>query len=187
MASEHRAQELSDLLARVEGATGPDRSIDRALAYYLDGTGVEKERKLYVELGDAMWAPGPDGLSPYDIARGDRIRHEWQKGSRGRRGHYAPVRWFSCDGPMPLTECEAFTASVDAAIALVERLLPGWRWSLGNLKRGGQAYLMRSQGAELIGPGIAPTPALAILAALLRALLHDARDGASQQKATDHG
>lgn len=170
-------QSLSDLIARVEAATGPDRAIDRALAYHLEGTGVEKERKLYAEIGDAMWVPGADGRSPYDKARGDVIRSEWQKGSRGKRGSYMPVRWNSCDGPRPLTNSPAFTASLDAALALVERVLPGWEWHVLFCPEhcGGvgcsYAGLNPETGAQ--GPSIAlrgKRVPIALLAALLRAL-----------------
>lgn len=62
------------------------------------------------------------------------------------------------------------TASLDAALALVERVLPGSTWSVGNRSRGAQAYMMRAPGLTLIG-GNAPTPALALLAALIQALI----------------
>lgn len=167
---------LQDLLERVEAATGPDRMIDRALAFHLEGTGVEKERKLYAEMGDAMWVPDAKGLSPYDKARGDTIRSQWQAGSRGKRGCYAPVRWNSCDGPRPLTNSPAFTASLDAALALVERVLPGcwYVFGKGKLRAAEPAY-----GAQILFGadevlGIAEHDAglpLALLAALLSALI----------------
>jgi len=58
------------------------------------------------------------------------------------------------------------TSSLDAALSLVERMLPGWPW------------IVYHDGAELISPkaagpihyGRAPTPARSLLAALLRAL-----------------
>jgi hypothetical protein len=58
--------------------------------------------------------------------------------------------------------------SIDAALDLVERKLPGWAWSVGNLQAGGQAYVMR-RGGPLIG-GVGKTAPLAILDALLTAL-----------------
>lgn len=56
-----------------------------------------------------------------------------------------------------------------AALSLMERCLPGWTWSVGNLRVGAQAYLMRAEGAQLIG-GPAASPALALILAMLRAL-----------------
>lgn len=64
---------------------------------------------------------------------------------------------------------ERWTESLDAALRLVGAKLPGWAWSVGNLSTGGQAYLMRAESAKLIGAH-AKTPALALLAALLKAL-----------------
>jgi hypothetical protein len=69
-----------------------------------------------------------------------------------------------------LTRCEPYTASLDAALALVERCLPGRSWDL-SFTLGDQPYYM----ANLLWPArefraVARTPALALLAALLRAL-----------------
>ena len=82
-----------------------------------------------------------------------------------------------------------FTASVDAALALVERVLPGWR--IENLCEW-EARPLRKRGpwmCDLVGPGDffsrlngkcgnAPTPALALCIALFEAL---------QAKEADHG
>jgi hypothetical protein len=62
-----------------------------------------------------------------------------------------------------------YTASLDATLALVEEKKPGWAWSVGNLRAGGQAYLMNRPGGAMI-EGKASSPALAVLIALLRAL-----------------
>lgn len=70
----------------------------------------------------------------------------------------------------------AFTASLDAGLGLVEKVLPGWSWNIGRFPS------VRAQLAEPIeteyGPAIgqranesAATPPLAILAALIRALI----------------
>jgi len=65
----------------------------------------------------------------------------------------------------------AFTSSVDAALALVERVLPGWWWAVGQYS-GGAASANVSRDGKRHGPDVmAPTPALALLAALLTALL----------------
>jgi hypothetical protein len=67
--------------------------------------------------------------------------------------------------------CPAFTASIDAALALVERKLPGCRWYIGRnpeAKRECDATLEASNGTA--GGADAPTAPLAILAALLDAL-----------------
>lgn len=71
-----------------------------------------------------------------------------------------------------LTDClPPYSASVDAALALVERVLPGCGYDLtfvpGN-DHPFDAYLWPDSGGPEIGEGV--TPALAILSALLRAL-----------------
>lgn len=188
MASEHRAQELSDLLARVEGATGPDREIDAAVMF-----------DLFAKPVGARDDGGPTGyLWPED-------NPSWNFGIRfpGKDREWFTAARQKIDGEtltiwrddawvlMNSLRIPPLTASVDAAIALVERTLPGWRWVVRRAypEDDGRplhvSYVEQVDG-ENFG-AIAPTPALAILAALLRALLHDARDGASQQKATDHG
>ena len=72
------------------------------------------------------------------------------------------------------------TASVDAAFALIERVLPGAFWSVSNAARKPRAsvwvpsplraYSTRHQSAE--------TPALALLAALLEAKIVEAENDA---------
>ena len=77
-----------------------------------------------------------------------------------------------------------FTASIDAALALVERVLPGWFWRAGHVPnqkwdgreyRDNWAHLSRTDASNCDrgdeATGWAATPALAILAALLTALI----------------
>ena len=70
------------------------------------------------------------------------------------------------------------TSSIDAALGLVERVLPGWSWRVGayNLDRVPRCELAQPVETEF-GPGIGvraqvdgPTAPLAILAAMLTAL-----------------
>jgi len=76
-----------------------------------------------------------------------------------------------------------YTASIDDALALVERMLPGWFWRTGRMtaphwQNGSYAdywcHLQRTHSdhcdREDESTGFAHTPATAILAALLRAL-----------------
>ena len=60
-----------------------------------------------------------------------------------------------------------YTGSIDAALALVERKLPGWEWQV---RRTGYAELHHPTHHLKDEIGRAATPALAILAALLSAL-----------------
>ena len=66
--------------------------------------------------------------------------------------------------------------SLDAALALAERVLPGWLWSVGIARRGGKvfaeadAYEVNGDGdAEWFCQTEATTPALALCIAILRA------------------
>ncbi|HET6518667.1 MAG TPA: hypothetical protein VFG47_02470 [Geminicoccaceae bacterium] len=65
-------------------------------------------------------------------------------------------------------EVPAYTASVDACLALVHRALPGWGWHVGYDARGVIPYAAVSKGRARHEAG-APTVPLALLAAILRA------------------
>lgn len=75
--------------------------------------------------------------------------------------------------------CPEVTASIDAAVALCERVLPGWKWSLQN-----SGVLSDSSGYAMVAPDAeattiiaeAATPPLAHLAAILRAKIAEAKD-----------
>ena len=83
------------------------------------------------------------------------------------------------EGREPPAAPPAYTASVDAALALVERVLPGWQRIIGEHDRVGQNVQWRATLIQPPGHGVvaawAPTPALALVLALLRAL--QAREG----------
>lgn len=139
---------LVELLARVESATGPDRELNCLLASAID----------------------PE-LEDYEPS-------ERFPGCLQRNG----IPGWTTGAPL-------YTHSLDAALALVERVLPGsvppprqdmplWlprvaRWFNGKW----EATLYRStDGYTAEGRG--PTPALALLAALLKALIADADQAA---------
>lgn len=68
-----------------------------------------------------------------------------------------------------------YTASIDAALALVEKKLPGWAWKLDRAF-GEPPYIVAVVASRPIDvtaahAGEAPTAPLAILSALLRALI----------------
>lgn len=84
-----------------------------------------------------------------------------------------------------LTDCPAYTASIDAALALVERKLPGWFWRGGHVPSfhwtGTRnvdcwAHLSRTDASncdkEDEATGWCNTVPLALVAALLHALAH---------------
>jgi len=74
----------------------------------------------------------------------------------------------------PFARIPAYTASIDAAVALVERLLPGIFWVIGQGKTNSVEKLFGCQllfgTEEIIGSGESDHAPLAILLALLKAL-----------------
>lgn len=153
---EDRAQPLASLLARVEAATGPDRETDAAIW-------------LHFTPGATRWSTR---------VRHAKTGHEWDVDeTRDATGYLVTV--------------PDYTASLDAALALVERTLPSWMVSLLLSREHGRHFASVRNGSiinpdKIEGTGEATTPALALLAALLKALQAqpnriDARDGSSPQ------
>jgi hypothetical protein len=88
------------------------------------------------------------------------------------RGHY----WYVQRSGKSLHRAPYYTASLDAAIALVERQLPGWRFKVGQRMKmrfvaSYWAVIIPQEGRIPFFHGASETPALALLSALLRALI----------------
>lgn len=105
-----------------------------------------------------------------DAALWCALLHPDCKPSQSRPGYVAitdddPSRW-------GYKEVEHYTASLDAALALVEAKLPGSAWSVSTVMfgRGGYVAGIGRVGLNEDIEARAPTPALALLAALLAAL-----------------
>ena len=119
------ARDLTDILARLEAATGPDQELDKLIG---------------AALGSNPHITGPVSAAGVGITRYDHI-----------------------------------TASLDAALALVERVLPGWAWAIF----GPDPSFGLPMCEASLAPGDAfsgvkvdgPTPALALLIAMTRALI----------------
>ncbi len=131
---------LPELIARLEAATGPDRELDGELALSAGWTFQKMAR--------------------------DRVAY-WRR--PGETEYYMR-------GTLP-----PYTASLDSALALVEAKLPGWWWEVshGVLSASGHGPFWASlyfgnrglwdeDGEPTTIPG--PTPPLALLLALCRAL-----------------
>jgi hypothetical protein len=144
---------LTDLIERVEGATGPDREADCELWALHHGLTLEWQGTTLVagEEGVVGW------IDPGRLARNFYT-------NRARTG----------PGSIP-----AYTASLDAALTLCERVLPGWNCNASLYRDTGQygpapparAYVWfrgREYEAE------APTPPQAQVRAKLKA--HPAKD-----------
>jgi len=136
---------LQALLERVEKAEGPDRVLDAAIWSAVTGHETHYPNPYMREA---------EGLHAYTERRGDDLS-----------------RWY----PVP-----GLTASIDAAVGLVERMLPGcWVDLCGPRKYlhiptpspnhwRGMVNAWNAQG-DVVGWGA--TPALALIAALLRAMI----------------
>lgn len=149
--------DLVALLARVEAAEGPDREIDARLWCWENGhafVAISDGRKCWSNYGDN------DSVNPRGVpsAGWAIFRHKApDRGNAMLQGHQPP----------------RVSASLDAALALVERVLPGAFIELS----GPRKYLHiptpvpNRWRAECGHIGWGSTPALALLAALLKALI----------------
>lgn len=161
--------DLSDLIRRVEEAKGPDRELDWEISY-LFGLGSDNERAIYAEHGPAGFtAKDSNGFTALDRKNGCWVNYS-RPGREGRRVRLRePERVRAITGPQPLIRCAAYTASLDAALALVDEKLPDFDFSV--VKIGGHYGALVS--LEDVRPGAlrpGATLPLAVLLALLRAL-----------------
>jgi hypothetical protein len=124
---------LTELLERVEAASGADRELDALIACHF----------VFKSLRPATAA---DVILNYVPRPGD-IKTD-----------------------MGFLMADPYTASLDAALALVDRVLPGWCKSAVDLRPEPCEGYVWERGHVGNIQGKAPTPALAVLAAMLRAL-----------------
>lgn len=132
--------DYSELLSRIEQASGPDREIDADIDVLLFG-------------GETVWKQANYTMEMYPASR---------RASKSHIGGFANEH-------VPL-----YTASLDATVALVERMLPGWTIaSIGqDDAKGWHAELRKGfrTSYSTVQLGGATTPSLALLTALFRAL-----------------
>jgi len=82
-------------------------------------------------------------------------------------------------GPHAEISVPAYTASLDNAVALIESRLPGWWWAVGHYGPHGKCTANVSRDGKKHGNDVVgATPALALLAALLRTLVAQQSDAA---------
>lgn len=143
--------DLVALLARVEGATGPDREIDAevcAAFRYMPGVELPGLAEGWEWLWEAGWILG-DGPSVKAIP----VR-------AGKRGISGSTR-----------KPQHVTASIDAAVALAEQVLP--EHDAINVLRKGFEWLTQTRGWSQTQPR-GPQLALALVAAIIRAKMGEA-------------
>jgi hypothetical protein len=143
-------QSLRGLKERCEKAVGLDRELDRDIGFALDGWFVQP---LEIQIP-------PSTLSMIHIPATD--------------GGYHIV------SDHPGSEYTSFTESIEAAISLIEKLLPGWGYYFRKDSEGAYAegcfagLIYPKYNLVTAGSATAATPALALLAALLEALIAQA-------------
>lgn len=136
---------FSALLVRVEAAEGPDRELDA---------------RIWCVLNERTFAEIALERVPYSIATPSFVK-------------------FAEGGALRLSTIEAVTASLDASLALCERVLPGWCIATIGQQDGGWWWVELREGHRTSYNRVADsdarirfkTPAVALLAAMLRALI----------------
>jgi hypothetical protein len=78
---------------------------------------------------------------------------------------------YAVPGNAPDMLVRDYTRSIDVALALVERVLPGYRPEFGKWDHGWEASLWEPPEYNIAEGVVAPTPALALILALVNALI----------------
>lgn len=131
--------DLKELLARVEGATGADRELSVRIWFALH--------------------PDPEELWSLSGLNAQREQHSEKTLLRDV---------LSSSRNYGFHDQDHVTASLDAALALCERVLPGWRFVVGTMPEGAGYY---AAVGTMPGVKTAQTPALALIACVLHALI----------------
>lgn len=133
----------ANLLSRLQGLTSPDREVDALVLCALLAPAGSKVEKSKFNDAWCIYEPRRWGPKPFAL---------WEK----------PNPWRTTQ----------LTASLDAAVALCERVLPGWYWSVDQR---GIAVVCEKHGEGAVWCNdVETTPAIALLIAILTAL--EARD-----------
>lgn len=136
------AKQIADLITKLESATGPSRELDGEI-------------------------------------------HNGLHGTQYLRSTASVTGFFTSETDNGCPSVDHYTASIDAAVALVERVLPGWHWTISNNNRRFTDQEWKGPWASISSDefnndisghdddyfdAFAPTPALALVIAALRAL-----------------
>lgn len=144
----------SDIIKRLEEATGPDRELDA---------------RIFCAANNMIWEI--DGQRVVGIDRDDG--NNWET-----IGYVDPGK-YSLNFTTYREDIPTYTSSLDATIAIVERMLPGWRKAIGeNVHTGywqGRVYRLRDDDIFERYGCHGTSPQLAMLIAMFRALEAEGR------------
>lgn len=159
-----------NLITRLSKLDAPDREVDAEIVFDLLASPVGQHKEDggpigYIDLTDqpswnlGLRFPGKDKA--------------WFAATRKQiKGETLLIERDNAYVLMNSIRVPELTASVDAAIALAERMLPGWHWSIYDTDGVGRCNAQMERpdftGAEDFD-GTGATPAIALLIALLRA------------------
>lgn len=132
--------DLTTLIAKLEAAKGPDRELDAEIAATFHYVSHMPD---WVNNWSGKW----------EAAKSGRVYLIEDSGNRG-----------------PNFISDSFTDSIDAAVALAERVLPGLRWGIDYDNLETRAYVtMLRRGRPSVIIGYHPSPTIALVIAILRA------------------
>lgn len=178
---------LSTLIERVEALTGPDREVDAEVMFDLLATPVGQHKEDGGPMGYIRLDDQPSWNFGLRFPGKDRA---WFQAARKQiKGETLLIERDGAYVLMNSLRIPEITASIDAAVALVARVLPGWRienlceWDHEVLRARGPwmcDLVMRGKSfADQLSAKCAnaPTPAIALVLAALRAKAQEGRDG----------
>lgn len=147
--------DIAALIERIEAASGPGRELDAHISFLI---------------GDHKIVSRSSGWAIFEAPF---EQGNWAAAS-GCKSYDDAISMLASFLSLP-----AYTTSIDAAVALVERMLPGQQWTLGqNIHHRYWLCTLNVISGDpegvtaMASSHAAPTPPLAVLAALLRALQH---------------
>jgi len=155
--------QYADLIARLEAASGPDRELDAEIMFDLFATPVGKHKEDDGPIGYIRLDDQPSWNLGLRFPGKDR---EWFQATRKQiKGETLIIQRDGAYVLMNSLRVPELTASIDAAVALAERVLPGWVYHLRSPYHAAVDRLNPHSRFE----GAAANLAIALIIAILKA------------------
>lgn len=160
---------MTALLARIQALTGGDREVDGRIMFELFAKSCSPRGFIWPE-DNPSWSFALTFSEPVSEAVKARARRD------AAREHETPKEWIEWQLPdgrwllMNDLRVPRLTESLDAALALVERVRPNARWFIGRADGYYEAEVQPAPSGLTFGAEGRSTPALALLAALLKSV-----------------